>query len=427
MEWQFWRKFQSKLIVLLTFSTITPVLIVGGYNVIISTQSLTNLVTEQMSDQVTNNAEKISIFLAGGQSDILYLSEVPPIQGIVRARDNKGIDKQDNSTTEAWEKRLEIIFNGIMKHSKFYDQLLYIDENGNELVKVIGENGNIKNLPSSQLQNKAQTEYFQKAMKLRSGEVYISPISLYRENNQIQKPYKPIIRYATPIYNSQGKIRGMLVANVLADAFLNTTKEQNSNMRVLIVNEQGYYLQHPEEKKRWGFDLGNNETISKDYSEEIAKKILTESKVFIGTDKENLLSFAQIYPNSKTKENPIFIIYEAPKKIIFSSLNNFTSVAIVITIVSLGLVLIIGIWNIRKMVNSISKLTDTVSGFSVQILSTVAEQERMLNTQSASVQETTVTIDELTASSQQSAQQAESALAGARLALEQVEKGNYAV
>lgn len=62
-----------------------------------------------------------------------------------------------------------------------------------------------------------------------------------------------------------------------------------------------------------------------------------------------------------------------------------------------------------------------------EISTTTEEQERSAAQQAASVHETTTTMDELGASSQQSAQQAEAASLAVQIALEQSNKGNQAV
>ncbi len=68
-----------------------------------------------------------------------------------------------------------------------------------------------------------------------------------------------------------------------------------------------------------------------------------------------------------------------------------------------------------------------VSSFSLQVLATIDEQERMATQQSSSVQQTTVTMDELNASSRQCAKQAEIAAELSREMLNRVEEGSGAV
>jgi len=201
----------------------------------------------------------------------------------------------------------------------------------------------------------------------------------------------------------------------------------NDVSQIFVLNQNGDYLRHPDPQKEWGFELNNNENIRRYHPEKITAQILSGDNGLISEEQDILLSYYTIFPSQKNKINPFIIVYEARKEVIFASIGSFKLVALVITILSLGIVLVIGIVIIKKLVFSISQLTGVVSSFSMQILSTIEEQERMISQQSFSVRETTVTIDQLNSSSQQSAQQAEGAAAGARQALERAEQGSKTV
>ena len=75
----------------------------------------------------------------------------------------------------------------------------------------------------------------------------------------------------------------------------------------------------------------------------------------------------------------------------------------------------------------IAGIVSTIVGSSTEIAATVEQQERMAAQQSVSVNQTTTTMDELGASSRQSAEQAEVAATGARQALLLAEDGTKVV
>ncbi|MEW5856624.1 MAG: MCP four helix bundle domain-containing protein, partial [Cyanobacteriota bacterium] len=75
----------------------------------------------------------------------------------------------------------------------------------------------------------------------------------------------------------------------------------------------------------------------------------------------------------------------------------------------------------------ISGIVNTIVTSSSEIAATVEQQERTAAQQAASVNQTTITMDELGASSQQSAEQAEAAATGARQVLSLTEGGSQAV
>ncbi|MEH2379923.1 MAG: methyl-accepting chemotaxis protein [Nostoc sp.] len=81
----------------------------------------------------------------------------------------------------------------------------------------------------------------------------------------------------------------------------------------------------------------------------------------------------------------------------------------------------------KPLTGKIAEIVQTMAASTNEIAAAVEQQERTATRQAASVNQTTITIDELGASSQQSAQQAESAAAGARQALTLAGKGTEAV
>ncbi len=80
-----------------------------------------------------------------------------------------------------------------------------------------------------------------------------------------------------------------------------------------------------------------------------------------------------------------------------------------------------------KIIRPINQVANTIASSSTQIASTVEQQERAAMQQSTSVNQTTITMDELGASAQLSAEQAQAATASAREALTITEKGSLAV
>ena len=61
-------------------------------------------------EKITNDTHIIGAIVSRYKVDMLVLRELPPVQGIVRARDNKGIDPNVGERTEYWSARLKNIF-----------------------------------------------------------------------------------------------------------------------------------------------------------------------------------------------------------------------------------------------------------------------------------------------------------------------------
>jgi methyl-accepting chemotaxis protein len=424
-------KSQSKFLYLLIASIVFPVLAVSSFNIINSRQYLIDSVVRSMTNESQSGGATINLFSDVFKSDILYLSQTPPVQGMIRARANKGIDPEDKSTYESWNNRLEIIFTSFINNRRYYDQLRYIDEKGNELARVRAMNNQAVVTPLDQLRNVSSTEYFAKTLGLKSGEIYVSEINLNRDNGQIEIPYKPIIRYATPVYNQAGEKRGILIANILVERLFeladNSSLNEQMQQQFSAINQDGYYLRHPVADQQWGFELNNNNNIKNDYSEAIVKQLLSGESGLVTDNNDYIMTYNTIFPNQITRENPFVIFYKVPKSVVLEPINNFIRVAVIVTLVVGGIFIVFGVILFKKSVNSILEVVTVVTAFSSQIFSTINQQERIANQQLSSVQQTNVTMDELSASSQQSAQQAEGAVFGAKQALERVEQGTVAI
>lgn len=93
----------------------------------------------------------------------------------------------------------------------------------------------------------------------------------------------------------------------------------------------------------------------------------------------------------------------------------------------LGFSLLAAFWISSGITNTINQATSAIAISSTEIASTVEEQERTASHQAASVNQTTTTMDELGASSQQAASQAVAALSAAQKALALAASGTDAV
>ena len=80
-----------------------------------------------------------------------------------------------------------------------------------------------------------------------------------------------------------------------------------------------------------------------------------------------------------------------------------------------------------KIIRPINQVANTIASSSTEIAATIEEQERTATMQSSSVNQTTITMDELGSASQQSAQQAQAGAESARQALNIAERGALAV
>ncbi|MEQ8957583.1 MAG: cache domain-containing protein, partial [Coleofasciculus sp. C2-GNP5-27] len=292
------KKLQNQILLLLFLSSLIPVSVVGLYGIFSSTTALSEVSETKLEDRVADDSKNIAAVLEGINEDVLFLSKLPAIQGIIRSGTGGGTDSESNQPTDVWIDQAQTIFDSLMQAKSEYMQLRFIDEEGQEIVRVDSDGTTTTVIPESDLQNKGDRGYFVEAMKLEPGEVYVSPVNLNQERGEIETPFKPVIRYATPVADAAGNKQGIVIANVFATKFLRYIEEAKLSQgeTALLVNSDGYYISHPDDEKEWGFDLDTDETLAKDYPDQIVEQILQGNQGLIGAGTNELISYATVDP-----------------------------------------------------------------------------------------------------------------------------------
>ena len=165
----------------------------------------------------------------------------------------KHLSKKELSPSDKSE--IEAYFSSYGELHPYYDQIRYIDESGKEIVRVDFDKNGIS-IPIRQLQNKQERYYFRDSIGLKKGEIYISPLDLNIEHGQIERPFKPMIRFATPVY-SFNQVRGIVILNFKAKVLLNTFEREklleNEVTHNFLIDENEYVLYGPDPEYLWGF------------------------------------------------------------------------------------------------------------------------------------------------------------------------------
>ncbi len=425
----FFKKIQNQLICLLICSILMPTLVLAGYSISAYSSALTDLYLSQIDKQGLATTEKIVNFLDDFEHDILFLSEVPPIQGIIRAISGGGMDKQDNSSYDVWVNRLAKIFQAMMKSNPSYMQLRYLNEQGKEMVRVDSDGTNISVIPPEQLQNKFDRPYFQETIQLSSGQVYVSPLELNRERGVIEIPYKPVIRYATPIFDLAGERKGIIISNIRGNQVINPMKylAQYKNQEIFVVNQDGYYVYHKNPEKSWGFETGSNSTIFSDYDQELSLELMSNEKNIILLKNQDYFFYDYQIILNKNLNFYLKVIYKTDKKQVYQPIDKFKRVNVLTLCVILAIILPLALFQVRKLINRFEKLVKNISKFSLEIVTTLNEQERIINHQSLMVNDTTGTLQDVGKFAQETAGQAENVATSAQEALTLADRGDLLV
>ncbi|MCH7828136.1 MAG: cache domain-containing protein [Bacteroidetes bacterium] len=185
---------RTKLLVAIIGIAITPLMFLGYYGSVLVTESLENNFLKQRKTFIISKAREIENYLNDIQNDVLYLSKSYGIQEFI---------KNDKNNEKKYEKFRNILINDLLffsQNKRAYYQIRYIDNLGNELIRLNYNNENVYAVPKKELQNKIKRYYFKETIRLPRGEIYISPIDLNIEHGEIETPPKYVFRYATTVF-----------------------------------------------------------------------------------------------------------------------------------------------------------------------------------------------------------------------------------
>ncbi|MBF0456082.1 MAG: diguanylate cyclase [Magnetococcales bacterium] len=263
-------------------------------------------------------------------------------------------------------------------------QLRLLGVDGMELVRINRTWGTpeVSMMAQHDLQDKSNRYYFTEVAKLRSGEFWYSALDLNMEKGEIEKPIKPTLRIATPLYN-QGKFQGILIVNLHIARFLDSLGS-SSLFHIYLIDKEGEFIWHPENQKSWSRYLPERPNLTREFPA-LAERVLNNTTI----RSDELFGFvlAEQLPNRDHLK--VFLIpRESLVKELYSA--NRTSASIVA-----GIVLLISVplaWLIAlipaRMQEKINEVTDKLYEYHKIVdrniyTSTTDENGRITNVSSA--------------------------------------------
>ncbi|MCL4252197.1 MAG: HAMP domain-containing protein [Anaerolineae bacterium] len=254
-----------KLILLFISIGLAPLLMVSGINGLLSADLLRNNVIIEERAHLQNIAENITRFFDTAQSDILILANSTSMKALAQAiAQSRSLVLQQ--TREAVEADFITLVEGRMiADQRIYQQVRFLTADGFEFVRVDNLATGIRPARGFNLNSRSNRDYFTVPNRLEKGDIYISRAELVEEFGRIQTPHTPVIRYSTPIYNGDTFV-GVLVTDVQIGGFFPLVNNTLSpDTLSFLVDDDGYYLIHPDPNKLYGRDLRTGERLHRDF------------------------------------------------------------------------------------------------------------------------------------------------------------------
>ena len=292
-------KINKKVLIWFLIIAIIPLVIVSF--ILLQNQSniLIDNALENANQGVFTSSEIIKEILADFQSDLLILSQKSELKYYL----NEG-----GTNKEELKNNLEEEFVNFVTHKSDYYQLRYIDENGNEIIRVDNDGESIFLVEENRLQNKKERYYFEESVILSKEEVFISPLDLNIEGSELENRgtdeepiYVPVLRYATPVFNSVGQNKGIIITNIYANSFLDqVVREKREGAKNLFINSEGYFLVHPQKEKEFSFMFEEGDfRIQKESPKSFLKILGSNQGIIYNSEEKVYLIFHRIKMSEK--------------------------------------------------------------------------------------------------------------------------------
>ena len=143
----------------------------------------------------------------------------------------------------------------VIKEITDYDQFRFLDLNGQEFYRAVRDSSD--SVIIGNLQNKEDHQYVKAGLALTKNQLYLSQISLNRENGVIEKPHKPVIRAVAPIYDTNQSKIGLVVINFQMKRVLDQLKSKVADTELYLVDEKHRIISSSLQQEDLPYETGN--------------------------------------------------------------------------------------------------------------------------------------------------------------------------
>ena len=186
---------------------------------------------------------------------------------VVSLRDSALLDRYLRAPTSENLKDVQSLFYAITQSNTALMQARYIDESGMERVRVDYLFGKIHPtvVRDEDLQSKAHRYYFKEALASTPRSFWFSHLDLNIEHGKIDKPIRPVLRVASPIF-LDGEPKGIVIINIHTRHFLEKLVH-NHLFSICLADGEGNYLVATDARRSWsrylksGFNLRSDEPV----------------------------------------------------------------------------------------------------------------------------------------------------------------------
>ncbi len=312
-------------------------------------------------------AADIQSHVRGARADVSIFRSLVAADKMMLAHLSGGTDPDDGVSESTWRDRLVTRLIAELEAKPAYSQFRLISaENGREIVRVdrSGADGAVRAVPDAEMQQKGDRPYFREAIKLRPGEVYVSPIDLNVENGAIEMPHVPTLRVATAVFGPGAKLFGIAVINVdMRPAFDRVRASARPGGAIYVVGGRKDYLLHPDRSREFGSQLGVATDWKSDFPELASSPGVVQSSSVAVVDRNGQAAAVALAPVMLAGHEWIGVIESIPNAVAMGPLMiGIQNSSLLVGLVAVLCAAILAVLIARTLTRPIIQLTAAVEG-----------------------------------------------------------------
>jgi len=302
----------------------------------------------------------IENFYRESARDIRFLSNMPPIKGIIQS-----IEQTDKVNLLLWQQRLQVIFTEFLINKSIYKKISYliIEDNVRAAVSVRNKDGVIQVIPESKLNKNIQLNSLKGLLSQGNNDVNYSEITY--QKNELDTSVASSIFLGIPIHNNQKDLLAIVAVEVDFSLFIKELKEYSlKKVRFYLANEQNDFIYSPTE-----YDDDKNKLTLLEYFPTLSSTIkindsIAKDAIHRVIDDDNRLAYYSTLEFSAFGQmNPLHLVIENANNSYIQSLENMRFRAFILSLVLVLLSLAFSIIASKRYIRALLLMTRSVGQY----------------------------------------------------------------
>jgi signal transduction histidine kinase len=328
---------RKKLIIAFLAVLLIPVVEIGFYGYFFTSRVLSQQALDGAEREVQLQAQHIVRSLAQAQGDALFLSQ---LRSLAKLRELMA-QHAPSAEIDLWREEAAQDFMVLLSVRPMVQNLRYIDSGGREVVRADSDGQTVHSSPRKELRDRSEFAYFQQAMALTPGSVFVSPFAIDQDMDE----NSPLVHYA--LRTSDGN--GVIVVDLHAAWILRNLPANVTQDTWALIDQDGNYLVYPENYAPASNDAG------KAHIHSAMNNLLSGGAGTFETD-TSVFVYNTVFPAANSQSQFWVLYRDTPRAVLYADVSDFYQKAALFVMAAVLLAVGLAIFTSQGIVSPILDL-----------------------------------------------------------------------